>query len=422
MRALLNGQKRYGVVRLRIAFVDVDMSPRTGSRRFTCEVASQLQAMGHEVGIFTSRLDKQRCFRQCLSLPVDVVSSRSSSQEGSASVLARAMRKCGKSAIINLAKCYGYDMLETDFALKTSEKIVSMGYEAVLYQYHGEHWLFPVFYHLNEAKGAVYLNMVPPRPRPDALPFQESTLERRIVDRMVSLPFVSRFEKASLRNVALFITPSEYQLQQARVQGVIGQKKAAVVPLGVDHSEFCPTGEEEPFALYVGRIHPHKSVELAMMSMKNVNSDYSLVIAGDVDEGNVQYVERLLSLAEELKISDRVELILHPSERRIVRLMQSCSVFLFPSTIDTFGLVVLEAIACGKPVVACNRGGVPEIVRDAGFVVEPDVAQWKEVVTRLLSDSELRHAMGQRALERSEAYSWKRTTCQLLEALDTNCA
>lgn len=395
------------------------MSPRTGSRRFTCEVASQLQAMGHEVGIFTSRLDTQRCFRQCLSLPVDVASSRSSSQEGSASVLTRAIKKFGKNAIINLANNYGYDMLETDFALKTSEKIVSMGYEAVLFQYHGEHWLFPVFYHLNEAKGAVYLNMVPPRPRPEALPFQEATLERRIVDRLVSLPFVRRFEKASLRNVGLFIAPSEFQLQQARVQGVIGQKKAAVVPLGVDHSEFCPTSEEEPFALYVGRIHPHKSVELAMMSMKNMNSDYSLVIAGDVDEGNVQYVERLLSLAEELKISDRVELILHPSERRIVRLMQSCSVFLFPSTIDTFGLVVLEAMACGKPVVACRRGGVPEIVGDAGFLLEPTVEEWHETIARLMSDSSLRQKMGKKALERSRMFSWRSTAKRLVSSLAT---
>lgn len=365
------------------------MSPRTGSRRFTCEVASQLQAMGHEVGIFTSRLDTQSCFRKCLSLPVEVASSRSSSQEGSPNALRKAIKKCGKNAVINLAKYYRYSMIETDFALKASEKIASMGYEAVLFQYHGEHWLLPVFYHLNEVKGAVYLNMVPPRPRPEALPFQESTLERRIVDRLVSLPFVRRFENASLRNVGLFITPSKYQLQQAMVQGVIGQKKAAVVPLGVDHSEFCPTAEEEPFALYVGRIHPHKSVELAMMSMKNMNSDYSLLVAGDVDEGNVQYVERLVSLAEKLKISDRFELILHPSERRIVRLMQSCSVFLFPSTIDTFGLVVLEAMACGKPVVASNSGGHDETITDGmdGLLIEPnDIDCYAETIINLLKD------------------------------------
>jgi glycosyltransferase involved in cell wall biosynthesis len=398
------------------------MSPRTGSRRFTCEVASQLQAMGHEVGVFTSRLDTRKCFRKCLSLPVDVASSRGPSREGNSCVLKKALRKCGKNGIINLAKRYGYDMRETDFALKTSEKIVSRGYEAVLFQYHGEHWLFPIFYHMNQARGAVYLNMVPPRPRPEALPFQESTLGRRIVDKLVSLPFIGRFEEASLRNVGLFITPSKFQLHQAMVQGVIGQRKTAVVPLGVDHSEFRPMGEEEPFALYVGRIHPHKSLELALMSMKNMNSGYSLVVAGDVDQDNIQYVEKLLSLAEELKISDRFELILHPSERRIIKLMQGCSVFLFPSTIDTFGLVVLEAMACGKPVVACNRGGVPEIVGDTGFLIEPDIGQWRKAVTRVLSNSELRHDMGQRALQRSESFSWKHSTSRLLEALGTKCA
>lgn len=394
------------------------MSLRTGSRRFTCEVASQLQAMGHEVGIFTSRLNTQKCFRKCLSLPVEVASSRSSSKEESANSLKRAIRKSGKNAIINLAEHFGYDMMETDFALKTSEKIASMGYEAVLFQYHGEHWLFPVFYHLNHAKGAVYLNMVPPRPRPEALPFQESTLERRIVDRLVSLPFVRRFEKASLRNVGLFMTPSEFQLHQAMVQGVVGQKRAAVVPLGVDHSEFCPSGEEEPFALYVGRIHPHKSLELAMMSMKNMNSDYSLVVAGDVDDGDVQYVERLLSLAEDLKISERFVLILRPSEAQIVRLMQCCSVFLFPSTIDTFGLVVLEAMACGKPVVACNGGGVPEIVGDSGFLLEPRSDLWHEAVAKLLSDPGLRRQMGRKALVRSSAFSWGKTAKRFLASLD----
>jgi glycosyltransferase involved in cell wall biosynthesis len=313
-------------------------------------------------------------------------------------------------------------MRETDFALKTSEKIVSRGYDAVLFQYHGEHWLFPIFYHLDQARGAVYLNMVPPKPPPNALPFQESTLGRRIVDRLVSLPFVHRFEEASLRKVGLFITPSKYQLHQAMVQGVIGEKRASVVPLGVDHTEFCPMGEEEPFVLYAGRIHPHKSLELAMMSMKNTNSDYSLILAGDVDGGNVQYAEKLIDLADKLKISDRFELIPHPSERQVVRLMQTCSVFLFPSTIDTFGLVVLEAMACGKPVVACNRGGVPEIVDDAGCLVEPDVTQWQKAVTRMLSDSTFRHDMGRKALRRSEAYSWKRTTNRLLEGLNTNCA
>jgi len=399
---------------LRIAFIDYDLSSRTGSRRFTYEVARKLGDFGHEVRIFTSRLDPQKCFRQYLSLPVELISKRSSSRGESTRETKRLIQRDIKSPMLNLVKYLAYGFKQMDFALNTSERVADVGFDAAMLHYHGEHWLMPAFYHLNEPRGVVFLNMVPPRPRPLALPFQESTLERRIADTLISLPPVGGLENSSLRKVALFIAPSEYQLRQAKMQGVVGQKRAAVVPLGVDHAEFRPTGEEEPFALYLGRIHPHKSLELAVLSMKNTRRDYSLIIAGDIAEDDLWYKNKLLGLAEKLKITDRFQLVLYPPDAQVVRLMQRCSVFLFPSTIDTFGLVVLEAMACGKPVVASNRGGVPEIVGDAGFLIEPVVAEWQKVVTRLLSDSELRRKLGQKALQRSEAYSWENTTTRLL--------
>lgn len=404
--------------RLRIAFVDDDLSPRTGSRRFTYEVARKLGDFGHEVRIFTSRLDPQKCFGQYLSLPVEVISNGSSLGGESAHAVKLAVQQSKRSSMLNLAKYYAYCLRQTDFALKTSEKMADVGCNAAMLHYHGEHWLMPIFYYLNGPKGGVYLNMVPPRPRPLALPFQESTLERRIVDKLFNLPPIRGWENASFNNVALFITPSEFQLQQAKLQGVIGQKRAAVVPLGVDHTEFQPTGEEEPFALYLGRIHPHKSLELAIMAMEHTRPDHSLIIAGDIDEQNMWYKDKLLDLAEKLKISDRVQLILRPSDFEGVRLMQRCSVFLFPSTIDSFGLVVLEAMACGKPVVACNKGGVPEIVQDAGFLLDPDVRQWSETVEKLFSDSELRRRLGQKALERSKNFSWGHTANRLIHVFE----
>ncbi len=396
------------------------MSLRTGSRRFTCEVASQLLAMGHEVRIFTLRMDKRTCFSKCLSLPVHVASPDNSPfQGGSLDGLKKAIRNCGSKAIFNIAKDLRYDMNTMSFALNVSRKIASERFDAVLFHYHGGHWLFPFFYYLKDTKGAVYLNMVPPRPRPHALPFQESSLERRVADGLFGMPLVRRFENESLRKVGLFMTPSEYQLRQAMMQGVVGQKEAAVIPLGVNHSEFHPADEEEPFVLYVGRIHPHKSVELAIKAMKNSKSDFSFVIAGEVDVTTVEYMKSLLGLAERLNITDRIRIMLHPSEEQILDLMQRCSVFLFPGTIDTFGLVVLEAMACGKPVVACNRGGVPEIVGDSGFLLEPRIDSWHEAVVKLLSDPGLRRRMGQKALERSCAFSWRKTAEQLLVSFNS---
>lgn len=407
---------------LRIAFVDKDLSLRTGSRRFTCEVARELQDLGHEVKIFTSSLDTRKCFGEYLSLPVEVISRGGISHEKVPSALRRAVHHRGVSSILTMVEHYGYGLRQTRFALDVSERIAEMDCKVALVHYHGEHWLAPYFYSLNEPVGAVYLNMVPPRPRRWALPFQEATPERRLADKLIGLPPVGQLEKRSLGKVALFIAPSRFQLRQAEMQGVIGAKRAAVVPLGVDHEKFRPTGEEEKFALYLGRIHPHKSLELALWSMKDTRPDCSLIVAGDIDEQNLWYRDALLDLAKKLKISDRFELILYPSDSQVVRLMQSCSVFLFPSTIDTFGLVVLEAMACGKPVVACNRGGVPEIVGDSGFLLEPRSDLWHEAVVRLLSDPEFRRQMGQKALVRSGAFSWEKTAKQFLASLDGNPA
>ena len=315
-----------------------------------------------------------------------------------------------------------YYWKQTQMAMKISERIADRQCDIAMLHYHGEHWLLPFFYSLCKAKGVVYLNVVPPMPRPRALPFQELTLRRRIVDRLLDMPPVGEWKKRSFKKLSMFLTPSKFQLEQAREAGIIGHKEASVVPLGVNHSEFYPTNEEEPYALYLGRIHPHKSLELAILSMKNAPQNYSLTIAGDVEEHNLWYKDKLVSLAEKVDISHRVKIVLSPSDSEVVRLMQRCSAFLFPSTIDTFGLVVLEAMACGKPIVACNRGGVPEIIGDAGFLLEPNPSQWQEIVSRLLRDAELRAKMGKKALKRSEKFSWEGTAHRLVAALGNLCS
>lgn len=364
-----------------------------------------MQNLGHEVKIFTTKLDKQTCFEEYLSLPVEVVGARSS----------RHLRQAWpaghkKNLLIDTGRRFGHYLTHTFHAMDISERIADMGCQVCFLQYHGEHWLLPWFYHLRETAGIVYLNVVP------TLSPQDKWAETRIVDRLLNLPPVGIWEKQSFRKLDLFLAPSKYQLEQAKMLGIIGQRRAAVVPLGVNHSEFCPTGEEEPFALYLGRIDPEKSLELAIWAMGKTDHDNSLVIAGDLETRYPWYKEKLERLAEKVKISDRFKIIPSPSDSECARLMQRCSVFLFPSTIDTFGLVVLEAMACGKPIVACDRGGVPEIVSDAGFLLEPNVEEWQKIVAKLLSNSKLRKQMGEKALERSKTFSWENTARRLIQS------
>lgn len=393
--------------------IDDDLSPRTGSRRFTYEVTRELNNAGHEVKVFTTVLDKEICFKEYLSMPIEVVSGQNSIQKRP---LKSSSGNLKKNVLLEVANDFSYWSKHARLALQISEKLADMQCDVALFHYHGEHWLLPYFYYLSEPNGAVYLHVVPPMPRPWALPFQELTVRKRVTNALIDLPPVGNWENVSFKKLGLFITPSRFQLEQAKRQGLIGQKKAIVVPLGVNDSEFYPTGEEEPYALYLGRIHPHKSIELAILSMKNTPSDCSLVIAGDIEEQNLWYKDKLVTLAKKAGIIDRFEFVMGPSQSQVVQLMQKCSVFLFPSTIDTFGLVVLEAMACGKPIVACNRGGVPEIVNDAGFLLEPDVAQWRVIVSRLFRDASFRREMGKRSLQRSKNFSWKKTAERLLSS------
>lgn len=394
---------------MKIAFVDPDLSPRTGSRRFLYEVTPHLQNLGHEVKIFTTKLDRQTCFKEYLSLPVpiEVVGARSSR------ALRQAFTSHKKNLLVDTGRNFGIYLTLTLRAMDISKRIADMGCQVSFLQYHGEsHWLPPWFYHLRETAGIVSLCVVPP------LSPQDWRAETRIVNRLLNLPPVGIWEKLSFRKLAMFHTKSKYALKQANMLGIIGRRRTAVVPSGVNHSEFCPTGEEENFALYLGRIDPEKSLELAIWAMEKTDHDNSLVIAGDLETRYPWYKEKLERLAEKVKISDRFKIIPSPSDSECVRLMQRCSVFLFPSTIDTFGLVVLEAMACGKPIVACNRGGVPEIVSDAGFLLEPNVEEWQKIVSKLLSNSKLRKQMGEKALERSKTFSWENTARRLIQSFN----
>ena len=391
---------------MKIAFVDPDLSLRTGSRRFICDVTPHLQSLGHKVEIFTTKLDRQTCFEEFLSLPVEVIGARSRK------VLIQAFGHQKENLLIDIGREFSYYLTHTLFIMKISKRISKMGCKVAILQYHGEHWLLPFFYNLNETAGIVYLNVLP------SLSSKDWSVRQKIVNRLLNLSPVGIWKKQSLRKLDMFITPSKFQLNQANMLGIIGQRRATVVPLGVDHSKFCPTGEEEPFALYLGRIHPGKSLELAIRAMEKTSDDTSLVIAGDIENKYMWYKEKLEKLAEKVKISDRFKIIPFPSNSEGVRLMQRCSVFLFPSCIDTFGLVVLEAMACGKPLVACNRGGVPEIVSDAGFLLEPNVEEWQKTLNELMSNSKLRKQIGEKSLERSKVFSWENTAKRLIDAFN----
>ncbi|HET8608072.1 MAG TPA: glycosyltransferase family 4 protein [Gaiellaceae bacterium] len=184
----------------------------------------------------------------------------------------------------------------------------------------------------------------------------------------------------------------------------------AAARAGVEHAVFIPNGigipervrpEAEPLeVLYTGRLSPEKGVQDLAAAADGLN----LVVCGDGP---------LRDLVPTRGFVSREEL-----ERRF----EDAAVVVCPSRSEGFGVVCGEAMAHGKPVVACATGGLVNLVRDGetGLLVEPgDVAGLRAAIERLLGDAELRHRLGAAARERIVAhYSWESVIRRTLEVYE----
>jgi glycosyltransferase involved in cell wall biosynthesis len=128
-------------------------------------------------------------------------------------------------------------------------------------------------------------------------------------------------------------------------------------------------------------------------------------------------LERLRRLAEDLDVASRVRFTGPLPWQQVVGWMKAAHVFVFASRTETQGLVVVEAMACGLPVVAVRAGGVAEVVEHGrtGLLVDPDPEQLGAAAARVLADGHLRRSLGEQARRRAEGFSAPRVAAQLVE-------
>jgi D-inositol-3-phosphate glycosyltransferase len=201
-----------------------------------------------------------------------------------------------------------------------------------------------------------------------------------------------------------------------------------VVAPGVDHGLFVPGDQDaarhalglDPSArvlLFVGRIQPLKGADLAVCSLAHLGPDVALLVVGGPSgtDGEAE-MRRLHALVDELGLHGRVRFVPPQPHDSLTAYYQAADVCLVPSRTESFGLVALEAAACGTPVVAADVGGLRSVVDDGqtGFLVEGRRAlDYAAPVDLLLSDRELARAMGASALARSSRYRWSIAAARL---------
>ena len=180
-------------------------------------------------------------------------------------------------------------------------------------------------------------------------------------------------------------------------------------------SEF---GIREEYLLALGSADPRKNVTAVIQVYADLPSalreKYRLVLV----LAHATLRERIRSLIAVKGLVDRVTVLVNPPE--LVGLYNAATVFVFPSLYEGFGMPVLEAMACGTPVVASNCSSIPEVVGEAALLVDPtQSAKIAEAVQKILADDVLRMELRDRGLRRAAQFSWERTARETLRVYES---
>lgn len=204
--------------------------------------------------------------------------------------------------------------------------------------------------------------------------------------------------------------------------------RVEVVPPGVDHTIFHPGDRARArealglvgrrVLLFAGRIQPLKGLDLAVRAVAELDDPSITLVAvgGPSGPDGPDELVKIRNLVEDLAVGPQVRFVRPRPHRELADWYRAADVCVVPSHSESFGLVALEAAACGTPVVASAVGGLCSLVDDGvtGILVESrDAAAWAEPLGALLSDPALAVRMGADAEARSRRYSWDMTAVRL---------
>jgi len=208
-------------------------------------------------------------------------------------------------------------------------------------------------------------------------------------------------------------------------------ERVYVVAPGIDLATFQPLDRADArrkvgygpgrLLLFVGRLERLKGVETAIRALAllrdRAHDDLRLIVLGeDVIDGDESEKERLKGVASALSVRDRVDFLGSVAHHELPYFYAAADVCVMPSYSESFGLVALEAQACGRPVVASGVSGLRSVVRDevSGYLIDGhDPAAYAERIGRLLADPELAQQMGRRGRLLAQRFSWTRTADRL---------
>ena len=224
------------------------------------------------------------------------------------------------------------------------------------------------------------------------------------------------------------LTNSQHTATEIQRCAGIADDRLSVIPLGYDAEAFRPRAQESeslqdrPYLLHVGQAYPHKNLRRLVLAFAQVaerDPDIRLVLAGKPHPKGTIQLQRLVA---ELELSDRIEFRSYVSYQALPELYRGAVAFLYPSLWEGFGLPILEAMACGTPVITSFGSGMQEVSGDAALLVDPlDVGMLAQAMYDVLHSAAVRVRLRERGLQRAALFSWETTALQTASILRRFC-
>ncbi len=202
----------------------------------------------------------------------------------------------------------------------------------------------------------------------------------------------------------------------------IPAEKISVVYQGVDHQIYYPRKRDEQsneYILFVGSDDPRKNFITLLEAFSIVKKDsrfksLKVVQTGFSRDGTAR--NATLEAIDRLHLTDDIIFPDFWGEDELAKYYSNAVCFVLPSLYEGFGLPPLEAMACGCPVITSNVSSLPEVVGDAGILVDPeDPNRLAEEIVRVLTDNELKNSMIEKGLSRAKEFTWQKTAEETLQ-------